>query len=717
MTVLTRIMQGGCRWAVLLVSLWVFAGTTAAAAQPATTAAPPPAATVATEPPKVDQLLKLLDDPEVRSWLETRAAPAAVPQDDSIATVIGEWEALYRVRLADLIAAVPRIPAEFERAAAIVASDVNAGNPGRGIAILALLLGFGYAAERIVARLVRSRASPAGGASRDPHMQPTGIVPQFVPLAVFAAASTGLFLALHWPPLLRKMVLTYLVAVVLIRVVIVAARVLLAPDLDQGSGQSPTVRRSPRILPVSSASAGFWQRRLILGAGYGLLVWATLSIMPALGFTTDVVRLAALASGLGLLGIAIESVWRRPDADPHGTVSRNWLLTLYLVGLWLLWAVGMFGAMWIGIYALVLPRLIAHAGRAAQTVAARRGEATLSQALTNVLIVRGIRALVIALAVGWLASVWRFSPIMSAPNDVLQRLAIGLLHGIIILLVADLLWNLAKVFIARKLDAAANEDDDDPEATVHRARVRTLLPIFRNTLATFILVVAILTILSGMGIAIGPLVAGAGIFGVAIGLGSQTIVKDFLGGVFYMLDDAFRVGEYIQSGNYKGKVESFSLRSVRLRHHRGPVYTVPFGDLGAIQNMSRDWVIDKMVINVTYDSDIDLARKIIKKIGLELAEDPEFAPSIIEPLKMQGVDSFGDYAVVLRMKMMTKPGEQFVIKRKALLMIKKAFAENGIKIAVSTVQVSGGSEDENAAAAGEVVRRRNAAAEPAANTA
>jgi small-conductance mechanosensitive channel len=241
-----------------------------------------------------------------------------------------------------------------------------------------------------------------------------------------------------------------------------------------------------------------------------------------------------------------------------------------------------------------------------------------------------------------------------------------------------------------------------------RARLRTLLPIFRNTLAVFIAVVAVLTVLSGLGIQIGPLIAGAGIFGVAIGFGSQTLVKDVLSGVFFMLDDAFRVGEYIQSGSYKGTVESFSLRSVRLRHHRGPVFTVPFGDLGAVQNMSRDWVIEKMSINVTYDTDVELARKLVKKIGLQLAEDPEFKEGTLQPLKMQGVDSFGDFAMVVRMKMMTKPGEQFTLKRKALMMIKKAFEENGIKLAFPTIQVSGGG-DEAAAAASETMRMRKAA--------
>jgi small-conductance mechanosensitive channel len=207
----------------------------------------------------------------------------------------------------------------------------------------------------------------------------------------------------------------------------------------------------------------------------------------------------------------------------------------------------------------------------------------------------------------------------------------------------------------------------------------------------------VLTILAGLGVQIMPLIAGAGIFGIAIGFGSQTLVKDVLSGVFYMMDDAFRVGEYIQSSSYKGTVESFSLRSVRLRHQRGPVYTVPFGQLGAIQNMSRDWAIEKMTLNVTYDSDVELARKLVKKIGLELAEDPEFAADTLQPLKMQGIDNFGDYAIVLRMKLMTRPGTQFGIKRRALMMIKKAFEENGIKLAVPTVHVEGGGNTSAAA--------------------
>jgi len=107
--------------------------------------------------------------------------------------------------------------------------------------------------------------------------------------------------------------------------------------------------------------------------------------------------------------------------------------------------------------------------------------------------------------------------------------------------------------------------------------------------------------------------------------------------------------------------------------------------------MSRDWVIEKLSIGVTYDTDLEKARKIVKKVGEELAQDPELAPGILKPLKLQGVQSFGDYAIQLRMKMMTKPGDvQFLARRRALALIKKAFDANGIKFAYPTVQLAGG---------------------------
>jgi small-conductance mechanosensitive channel len=290
---------------------------------------------------------------------------------------------------------------------------------------------------------------------------------------------------------------------------------------------------------------------------------------------------------------------------------------------------------------------------------------------------------------------------MTSRDTLLTRLIRGALSAVVILLAADLVWQMTKTLIDKRLTRAQSVSSVDSEVASREARLRTLLPIFRNVAFAVLAIVAVLMVLSALGVEIGPLIAGAGIAGVAIGFGAQTLVKDVISGVFYLLDDAFRVGEYIQSGSYKGTVESFSLRSVKLRHHRGPVYTVPFGELGAVENMSRDWVIDKFQIGITYDSDLEKARKLIKNIGQDMAADPEFAPNIIEPLKMQGVEQFGEFAIQIRCKMTTRPGEQFVIRRKAFARIKQAFQENGIKFAVPTVQVAGGGGEAAAAVAQE----------------
>jgi small-conductance mechanosensitive channel len=649
---------------------------------PATSLAQQPSAEV--PPEKAKQFLELLSDPEVKAWLEGKIPAANQAPDLSISEDILSLEAGIRARIGALAAAIPRVPDELARAADVVSRDVNTGRPGLVIGILAVLIAVGFGAERLVRRgLARARSAAAQGDAGQ------AILSETTALLTFALASAGSFLAFEWPPLLRRIILTLLLAFVAFRVVRAVARLLFAFG---GATTDPSDRPAP--LFESEASIRFWLWRVSLVAGFLFFGWAIASLMPGLGFAREVAGLAAFLFGLGILATAIDVVWRRPDE--RGSLARRSLLTLFLIVLWCAWVAGLLGLLWIGIFALVLPPAVRGVGAAAQAFAGRSKRSGAMGVIANVLIVRGARALVIAAAVAWLAYIWQIRAATIAGSETAGFLVIGLLHGIIILLIADLLWQVSKALIEYRMNLAP-VDGSSADQLARSGRLRTLLPIFRNALAVFIAAITVLTILAGLGVKILPLIAGAGIFGVAIGFGSQTLVKDVLSGVFYMMDDAFRVGEYIQSGSYKGTVESFSLRSVRLRHHRGPVYTVPFGSLGAIQNMSRDWVIDKMTIGVTYDSDVDLARKLIKKIGQELAVDPEFAADTIEPLKMQGIDSFGDFAIILRMKLMTKPGAQFPIKRRALMMIKKAFAENGIKIAVPTVHVEGGGETAAAA--------------------
>src|SRR5215472_10926729 len=299
----------------------------------------------------------------------------------------------------------------------------------------------------------------------------------------------------------------------------------------------------------------------------------------------------------------------------------------------------------------------------------------------------------------WLAEIWGVDLVKPTPGSPAELFARPMLEAAITVIAAWVLWTAIGTIIDEKMPQAVSPGEADQAVPGSVSRLRTLLPLLRYAVLIIIVVAGTIAALEKLGFNIGQLLAGLGVFGIAIGFGAQSLVRDVISGDFFLLEDAFRVGEYIQSGSYKGTVEGFSIRSVRLRHHRGPVYTVPFGLLGAIENQSRDWVIDKITVGVTYDSDLEKARKLIKRIGRDLQKDPEFAPLILQPLKMQGVENLGDYAVRIRAKMMTVPGEQFVIRRKAYAMIKKAFDENGIKFAFPTVQVAGEGEAATAAVA------------------
>jgi moderate conductance mechanosensitive channel len=369
---------------------------------------------------------------------------------------------------------------------------------------------------------------------------------------------------------------------------------------------------------------------------------------------------------------------------------------------------------WLALFAVALPIVIvtarasvAHILRPAGAVVADEE----TQSFQAVLFERGVRSLIIISAALLLARIFDIDVVSLTMRDTLgTRVLRSLISVVVIALIADFLWTLVRALIDAKLKKPL------PHATTeadlgHAARLQTLLPIISNILLATIVIVAGMMILAALGVQIGPLIASAGVVGVAIGFGAQTLVKDVISGIFYLVDDAFRIGEYIQSGTYKGTVESFSLRSVKLRHQRGALYTVPFGVLGAVQNQSRDWVVDKIVMNVPYGTDLDRVRRLIKKIGLELSEDPEFGPEIISPIKMQGVAQFGDFAIQIQTKMTTKPGDvQFMARRRALLLIKQAFEANGIGFAVPTVQVSGEGQTSAAAAQGLAILSANKAA-------
>ena len=207
------------------------------------------------------------------------------------------------------------------------------------------------------------------------------------------------------------------------------------------------------------------------------------------------------------------------------------------------------------------------------------------------------------------------------------------------------------------------------------------------TLQVAIITITTLLALSNLGFNITPLLAGAGVLGLAIGFGAQALVKDVVSGVFFLLDDAFRVGEFIDVGGTMGAVEKISIRSMQLRGAKGPIHIVPYGEISKLTNHSRDWVIVKLRFTVPFDTDVEKVRKLFKKIGQDIMQDPEHAEDLLSPFKSQGVAEFGESGIVVRGKFTTKPGRQFAIRKEVFSRIQQAFDENGIQFARKEVKV------------------------------
>lgn len=302
---------------------------------------------------------------------------------------------------------------------------------------------------------------------------------------------------------------------------------------------------------------------------------------------------------------------------------------------------------------------------------------------------RLLRAIGVAAAALVLASVWT-SAIEMSPEaaDTAMR---SVTAAVVTLFVAFIAWELVRLAIDRHLQDVGGGPTlpgDDDEIGAPASRLQTVLPMLRAAFAVVIGVLATLIVLSRLGVDTAPLIAGAGVFGLAVSFGSQSLVRDIISGLFYMWDDAFRVGEYIDTGRLKGTVETLGIRSVKLRHQNGPLHTVPYGQLGAVTNLSRDFATIKFNLRFEPNTDIELVRKTAKQLGLAMQEDhPELAGEIMQPLKLQGVAEVVDNAVVLRFKFTARPVKPSWVQREYLKRMVRAFDEKGVKFATGATLV------------------------------
>lgn len=211
-------------------------------------------------------------------------------------------------------------------------------------------------------------------------------------------------------------------------------------------------------------------------------------------------------------------------------------------------------------------------------------------------------------------------------------------------------------------------------------RVETLIMLIRQGASLALWIVLLLIILKEVGVDVAPILAGAGILGLAVGFGAQNLVRDFISGFFFILENQVRVGDVAIINGTGGLVDAVNFRTIVLRDPSGTVHVFPNGTINTLSNMTRTWSAWVFDIGVAYKEDTDRVTEVIKKVGREMREDSDFGPQIIEDIEVFGVNKFADSAVEIRGRIKTRPNEQWKIGREFQRRIKYAFDEQGIEI-------------------------------------
>jgi moderate conductance mechanosensitive channel len=258
-----------------------------------------------------------------------------------------------------------------------------------------------------------------------------------------------------------------------------------------------------------------------------------------------------------------------------------------------------------------------------------------------------------------------------------RRITGSLISIVTVLIISLVLWESFVSTIERYL----NRIGMDGRPVARSARARTLLPLLRTAVLIVLVTIVALIVLSELGLNIAPLLAGAGVVGLAIGFGSQALVKDVITGLFILLEDTLAVGEVVDVGKgHTGLVEAISIRTIKLRDTSGAVHTIPFSEVSTVSNMTRDYSYFVADVGVLYREDPDHVIGVLRAVAEDLAKDPAWAPFIVEQLDVVGVDRFTDSAVVIRVRLKTLPLKQWPVGREFNRRMKKAFDRHGIEM-------------------------------------
>jgi small-conductance mechanosensitive channel len=673
----------------------------------------------------VDVLIKVLEDPSARQRLigqlktlseahpqgakeskskeqpAVRAAGAEILQSLSEHMIsLGERTLLPLARLAN------QLPVAFHWMYQQLIDSNTRPRWTQMLTSLAAIMGIGYGAFVVVQLLlIRSRRKLV---SRRPQQSRLVRLSTLTVLLLFDLLATALFAATAYLALslveptaqVRVVALAWIAAATVVRALMAATRFFLAPDTAE-----------LRLWPMSGETihyASIWARRLSITPVYG---YVTLEAAVVLGLPQNLFDPLLALLGLLVSALILILIWqnrgtvanfiRRTTQRPKETALRAlreqlaawWHLlastyVLLLYGVWVLQIPGGFQSI---LQASALTLLVIALGNIALRLLAsmyQRGirlstdlrarfpgiEGRINRYFPRLYV--GARGIIYAITALGILEAWGVDSSWLLTSEPARILAGTLGTLLLIVVFAIALWELTSSVIDRQL----RETDAERRRQAPSARVKTLLAVGRNAAFSAITVVTLLLVLSELGIDIAPLLAGAGVVGLAVGFGAQTLVKDIITGAIILFQDLVAVGEVVKVGDTAGLVEAISIRHIRLRDLSGTVHTIPFSAISTISNLTKDFSFYVFDIGVAYREDVDRVMDVLKDLGTELQQDPELGSLILAPLEIFGLDRFADSAIVIKARIKTLPIQQWTIGREFNRRLKRRFDELGIEI-------------------------------------
>lgn len=515
-----------------------------------------------------------------------------------------------------------------------------------------------------------------------------------IPVAVFVGVTLLTLKLLKSSHRAELATILLIYAHVAVRLALILARLLVAPG-------APTLR----LFALTEETAQYlyiWSRRLIVVAVYGGFLAEAVrffgvsadtrqALVKCIGTVVALLLLVFILQNRGNVARVISSESRGPLFGIRKALADVWhiLAIVYLAGLFGVWLFdvrggfeylgrGSLGTIVIFIVAWLLigamKRIVARSFQIGPDLI-RRFPGLEARSNRYLPILRGVlRGLIWTFALLLILQVWGVRSLQWLNSETGVRVVGTIIAVMLVLLVALVVWEAFSIALERYADRLAGRGKGG-------ARARTLLPLFRTTAFIVLAVMVTLIVLTQVGVNITPLLAGAGVIGLAVGFGSQKLVQDVINGAFMLIEDTLSVGDVVDlGGDHAGVVEAISIRTIRLRDLSGFVHSVPFSEVHTVKNMTRDFAQALFDVQVAYREDVDRVMEAICETDAELRQEPTLAQHLLGPLEMMGLDRFEDSAVVVRARIATIAGKQWDVTRAFNRLMKRRFDKLGIEI-------------------------------------